>query len=59
MCNRGYCKTRDIKNNIESGDIYYVSKNTDTKNIQLIINSIIYKDLEIVEISELISEERS
>ena len=48
-----------IKNNIESGDIYYVSKNTDTKNIQLIINSIIYKDLEIVEISELISEERS
>lgn len=49
----------DIKNNIESGDIYYVSKNTDTKNIQLIINSIIYKDLEIVEISELISEERS
>ena len=49
----------DIKNNIESGDIYYVSKNTDTKSIQLIINSIIYKDLEIVEISELISEERS
>ena len=48
----------DIKNNITSGDIYYVSKNTDTKNIQLIINSIIYKDLDIVNISELISEER-
>lgn len=49
----------DIKNNIESGDIYYVSKNTNTKNIQLIINSIIYKDLEIVPLSKLISEERS
>ena len=47
----------DIKNNIESGDIYYVSKNTDTKSIQLIINSIIFKDLDIVKISELISEE--
>lgn len=49
----------EIKNNITSGDIYYVSKNTDTKNIQLIINSIIYKDLDIVRISELIKEERS
>lgn len=48
-----------IKSNIESGDIYYVNKNTDIKSIQLIINSIIYKDLEIVPISELISEERS
>lgn len=47
----------DIKNNIASGDIYYVNKNTDIKNIQLIINSIIFKDLEIVEISKLISEE--
>ena len=47
----------DIKNNIESGDIYYVNKNTDIKNIQLIINSIIYKDLDIVLLSELISEE--
>lgn len=49
----------DIKNNISSGDIYYVSKNVDLKNIQLIINSILYRDLEIVNISELISEERS
>ncbi len=49
----------EIKNNINSGDIYYVKKNTDTKNIQLIINSILYKDLDIVRISELISEERS
>ena len=49
----------DIKNSIKSGDIYYVAKNTDVKNIQLIINSILYKDLDIVRISELISEERS
>lgn len=48
----------DIKNNIESGDIYYVSKNTDIKNIKLIINSILYKDLDIIRLSELLSEER-
>ena len=47
----------DIKNNIASGNIYYVSKNTDVENIQLIINSILYKDLDIVRISDLISEE--
>lgn len=46
-----------IKNNITSGNIYYVSKNTDVSDIQLIINSILYKDLDIVRISELISEE--
>ena len=49
----------DIKNNVSSGDIYYINKNTDVKSIQLIINSIIYKDLDIVKISELIKEERS
>ncbi len=48
----------DIKNNIESGDIYYINKNTDTKNIKLIINSILYKDLDIVRLSKLLSEER-
>ena len=46
-----------IKNNIASGNIYYISKNTDIKNIQLIINSILFKDLDIVKISELISED--
>ena len=46
-----------IKNNIASGNIYYVNKNTDVSSIQLIINSILYKDLDIVRISELISEE--
>ena len=46
-----------IKNNIESGNIYYINKNTDIKNIQLIINSILYKDLDIVKLSELISED--
>lgn len=49
----------EIKNSISSGDIYYVSKNTDPQNIGIIINSIIYKDLDIVRISDLISEERS
>ena len=33
------------------------NKNTDVSSIQLIINSILYKDLDIVRISELISEE--
>lgn len=48
----------EIKNNINSGDIYYVDKNMDVKNIQLIINNILYKDLDIVKLSTLISEER-
>lgn len=49
---------RDIKNNITSGDIYYVEKNTDVKNLNLVISSILYKDLDIVRLSELLSEER-
>lgn len=49
---------KNIKNNIESGDIYYVNKNMDIKNMQLIINSILYKDLDIVRLSTLLSEER-
>lgn len=48
----------DIKNNVESGDIYFVDKNIDTKSIKLLINSILYKDLDIVRLSTLISEER-
>ena len=47
----------NIKNNIASGNIYYINKNTDVKSIGLIINSVLYKDLDIVRISELISEE--
>lgn len=47
-----------IKQNINSGDIYLVKKNTAPKNIQIIINSILYRDLDIVSLSKLISEER-
>ena len=48
----------DIKNNISSGDIYYVEKSMDKKSMQILINSIKYKDLDIVRLSKLISEER-
>lgn len=48
----------DIKNSITSGDIYYVEKNMDKKSMQILINSIMYKDLDIVRLSKLISEER-
>ena len=47
----------DIKNNITSGDIYYVEKSTDTKNIKILINSIIFKDLDIISLSKMLSEE--
>lgn len=47
----------DIKNNIEPGDIYYIKK-LSSNNMKLLINSIIYKDLNIVRLSKLISEER-
>jgi len=48
----------DIKNNITSGDIYYVEKNMDVDNLKILIKSILYKDLDIVRLSELLSEER-
>lgn len=47
----------NIKNNITSGDIYYVEKSTDTKNIKILINSIIFKDLDIISLSKMLSEE--
>lgn len=47
-----------LKNSIEPGDIYYVEKTTDVKNIKILINSIIYKDLDIVSLSKMLSEER-
>lgn len=47
-----------LKEEISSGDIYYIPKSTDTKTIQLLINNIMYKDLDIVYLSKLISEER-
>lgn len=48
-----------IKNSISSGSIYKIEKNTNISDIKLIINSILYKDLDIVRLSELISEEIS
>ena len=33
-------------------------KTTDTKNIKILINSIIYKDLDIISLSKMLSEER-
>lgn len=48
----------DIKNNIESGDIYYIDKGMDVKYIKILINSIIYKDLDIIRLSKMLSEER-
>ena len=47
-----------LKNSIEAGDIYYVEKNADVKNIKILINSIIYKDLDIISLSKMLSEER-
>lgn len=46
-----------IKDSISSGDIYYLNKNIDTKSLNVLINSIMYKDLDIVYLSKLISEE--
>ncbi len=46
-----------LKNNVESGDIYYVSKNADVSNIKILINSIIYKDLDIISLSKMLSED--
>ena len=47
----------DIKNNVKSGDIYFIEKNTNVKNIKILINSIIYKDLDIISLSKMLSEE--
>ena len=48
----------ELKNSVESGDIYFIEKSTDTKNIKILINSIIYKDLDIISLSKMLSEER-
>lgn len=49
----------EIKNNIKSGDIYYIDSTIETKNIRILINSIMYKDLNIVSLSKLLSEEKN
>ena len=48
----------NIKNNITSGDIYYIDSNLTIENLQLFINSLKFRDLNIVYLSELIREER-
>ena len=49
----------EIKNKIASGDIYYIDSTIDTKNIRILINSILYKDLDIISLSNMISEEKN
>lgn len=49
----------NIKNNISSGDIYYVEKNTNVDNINILIKSVLFKDLSIVRLSKLLSEEQN
>ena len=48
----------NIKNSINNGDIYYIDNNLTVENLKLFINSIKFKDLDIVYLSELINEER-
>ena len=48
----------DVKNNILSGDIYYITNNLSLKNMIVLLNTINYKDLKIVSLSKLISEDR-
>lgn len=48
-----------LKNNIESGDIYYITRYTDLKIIKILIKSIIYKDLRIISLSKMLSEENN
>ena len=49
----------EMKNNIASGDIYYIDNTIDTKNIRIFINSILYKDLDIISLSNMLSEEKN
>ena len=48
----------NIKNNISNGDIYYISNNLNIDYLQIFIKTIEYRDLKIVYLSKLISEER-
>lgn len=48
-----------LKNNVEAGDIYYITKGTNLKNIKVLINSINYKDLHIISLSRMLSEENN
>lgn len=48
----------DIKNEIKKGDIIYVGDNVSLTDYKLLIHQIIYQDLNIVYLSNLINEER-
>lgn len=48
----------DIKNSVESGDIYLIKKGSSLANLRLVIKTINYKDLKIVPLTSIISEER-
>ena len=47
----------EIKNNIKNGTIIYVKNNTSIDNLKVLLNQIKFKGLNIVYLSELISEE--
>ncbi len=49
----------DVKKELDSGSIIFVSKSAMIKDIMMLIREINYKDLEIVYLSELISEENN
>lgn len=46
-----------LKNNVKSGNIYYVDDKSSLENLKLLIKEIKYKGLDIVYISELINEQ--
>lgn len=47
-----------LKDNIESGDIILIEKNTKITNVEIILKSILYKDYKLNFLSKHISEER-
>lgn len=46
----------NIKNNLTSGDIIFIKNGTNLENLQMLIKDIKFKDLDIIYLSELISE---
>lgn len=48
----------ELKDNINSGDIILIKRNTKESNIEILLKSILYKDYEVNTLSKHISEER-
>ena len=46
----------DIKNTLENGSIILIKKDTNLKDIKILLNQIKFQDLEIVYLSDLIKE---